>query len=121
MNKQELPSQDVLKKVRQLITQCEEAEPPFDSLGTPYVGISEETQNVIDMGSTAVPALCELLPTATAHAAACIAFCLGRLGDSRAIPVLEQMLARYENKKDKSPFDYAFIGNAREALQLIRG
>ncbi len=119
--KEKLCDMNMLEKVRKLIAQCERVEPPFTSLGTPYVGLDKESQKVIDLGTDAVPYLCELIPSATPHAAAYIAFCLGQLGDSRAIPMLKETLDRFEKKKDKGPFDYAFIGNAREALQRIGG
>jgi hypothetical protein len=119
MNPMTHPPEDLPAKIRALIANCENAEPPFSSLGTPFVGQEEATQEILELGATAVEPLLELLPTAGPHAAACIAFCLGQLGDRRAVRPLQQALSWYEAKTLKGSFDFAFIGNARAALAQL--
>jgi HEAT repeat protein len=107
------------EKIRRLIAACEQEEPPFSSLGTPYVGLNKAAQEIIDLGSAAIAPLLALLPSALPHSAASIAFCLGQLGDRKAIPLLKETLNQYEAKQEKGPYDYAFIGNARTALDML--
>lgn len=119
MKPETVSTQETSDKVRALIATCEQEEPAFSSLGTPYVGLNPATEEIIHLGAAAVEILLELLPQASPQAAACIAFCLGQLHERRAIPRLKETLARYEAKQAKSPFDYAFIGNAHAALDLL--
>ncbi len=111
--------QEIAERIRSLVAACEKAQPPFSSLGTPYVGLDETSQEIIGLGTQAVDPLVHLLPHASPHAAACIAFCLGQIGDRRAIRPLEQALARCEARAEKDAYDFAFIGNARAALEQI--
>jgi hypothetical protein len=111
---------DIRATVRECIERFDQIESPLISLGTPYVGMNKEVQCIIDIGGAAVPTLCEYLPTATPRVAAYIALCLEHLGDASVIPLLQQTLTESENKRDKGPFDYAFIGSARKAIQKLR-
>jgi hypothetical protein len=119
MNPETVHPHESAEKIRRLVAACEQEEPPFSSLGTPYVGLDQYTQEIINLGALAVMPLLDLLPSAFPHSAASIAFCLGQLGDQRAIPLLKETLNRYEKKQEKGPYDYAFIGNARAALNLL--
>ena len=108
-------------EVRKLILNCESEEPVFSSLGTPYIGENRTTRKIIAMGSSVVPQLSELLSTSSSKVAACIAYCLGRIGDKSAINELEKTLKTYEEKNQKSAFEYSFIDNATRAIELLKG
>lgn len=113
------PDQKTTRIVRDLIARGELEEAPFTSLGTPYVGLDAFTREIIHLGNAAVEPLIELLPKVSARGAASAAYCLGKLGEPSAIPVLKETLAQYEAKPVKTPDDYAFIGNARTAVMLL--
>ena len=120
-NQNQSNSEITAEKVTRLVQACEQADPAFFSLGTPAVGPDENTQAIIDLGTAAVEPLLDLLPTVQPHGAACIAYCLGQLGDRRAAPLLTETLGIYQSKTEKSPYDFAFIGNARIALSNLLG
>src|SRR5512140_2322331 len=107
---------EIDEKIHALIDACEGGELPFSSLGTPCMGRDQATREIIGLGEEAVEPLLAQLPLAGPHAAACIAFCLGELGDRRAIRPLQEALARCEAKTEKGSYDFALIGNARAAL-----
>jgi hypothetical protein len=109
-----------LNEISKIIADCESEEPPFSSLGTPYIGENSAALKIIAMGTSAAPGLCDLLPGSSPKAAACIAYCLGRIGDNATLIKLEDTLLIYENKNPKGPYDYAFIGNAKEAIRLLK-
>ena len=109
-----------MEDIKKLVAECEAEQPLFSSLGTPYFADNSTTAKIIAIGKSAVPALSYLLAISSPKAAACIAFCLGRIGDDRALPELEKILLTYEHKDFKTDYDYAFIGNAGDAIELLK-
>ena len=111
---------ELLVQIRTLLTQSEQEGAAFFSLGVPYVGLNNDTQAIIRLGPAAVQPLLSSLPGASAHTAACIAYCLGEIGDPRAATALSELLEQYENKPDKTPYDRTVIGNAQIALNQLQ-
>lgn len=117
MSDQSLPNkQDSIQK---LIDSFAEHEPPFSSLGTPFLADTEATQALVEMGSDAIPALVKSLDDSNSKVAMYAAYVLGQMDDPSVLPALRQTKARYEAKEPKEEYDFGVISSAGRAIDRL--
>lgn len=113
------PDQTNHESIERLINSFADHEPPFFSLGTPFLVDTETTQALVRMGAAAIPALTRALKADNAKIAAYAAYCLGQMGDSSVLVALEQAREKYLTKEPKREYDYGVISAANRAIESL--
>jgi hypothetical protein len=109
------------RSIDQLIASFAEHQPPFSSLGTPFLVDTEATDALVRMGGAAAPALEAALEDDNPKIVMYAAYCLGLMGDPSVLPSLRHTRARYEAREPKRAEDYAVIGAVSEAEERLGG
>ncbi|OYY68097.1 HEAT repeat domain-containing protein [Sphingomonas sp. 28-63-12] len=94
-------------------------DPPFSSLGTPFLVDTRETAALVQHGSLAVTALEAALSSANPTIAMYAAYCLGLIGDARAVPTLREALRRHRDNQPKTSSDFAIESAIAGALNRL--
>lgn len=105
--------------VRELIGKLDALEPAAFELGTPVIVNTEETSAIISLGEKAVEPLIDALPSGSRKIIAYAAFCLGKIGDARALTPLEAIRRQYDQKMKKESDDYFVLGAVQSALDEL--
>jgi HEAT repeat protein len=103
-----------------LIASFARLEPPFSSLGTPFLVDTEATNAVVALGSAALPKLGEALAGKDANIAMYAAYCLGLIGDPAALPALLRARERYASHEPKQAGDYAVLSGIDRAVERLQ-
>jgi len=106
-------------RIKRLIESLAQHQPPFSSLGTPFLADTAATEALVSMGSTAVPALLEALASDNPKPAMYAAYCLGLIGDRTALPALRRTDGYYMAKEPKEEYDYGAISAVRRAVECL--
>ena len=109
-----------VRRAEALLTRAAAVPPSSYDLGTPHVGDTEELSELVGLGPRIVPFLIGRAEHAEARIAAHAVHALSRLGDGSTAAALEHVRERYEGKAEKSPWDYAVIGQCRLAADELR-
>ncbi|HSL00270.1 MAG TPA: HEAT repeat domain-containing protein [Rubrobacteraceae bacterium] len=109
------------RSIDQLIASFAEHEPPFSSLGTPFLVDTEETEALVRKGEAAVPALETALEDDDPSIVMYAAYCLGFIGDRSALPALRRTRARHEARAPMQAEDYAVISAISQAEERLYG
>ncbi len=91
------------------------------SLGTPLLADTPTTDALVGCGSQALGILEVALSDGEPRVAMYAAYCLGRIGDPRAVATLSAVLTRYKQKVPRQPFDFGVISAATQAIQRLGG
>jgi len=94
-------------------------DPPFTSLGTPFLVDAEATQALVEMGEIAVPALVEALGNENAKVVMYAAYCLGSIGDRSVVPLLRRIQEDFAKRRPESEYGFGVIGAAKVAEQRL--
>jgi HEAT repeat protein len=116
----ERPAQPRRTAIKRLIDSLAGQEPPFSSLGTPFLVDTEVTEALVRRGKAAVPALTEALEHGEAKTAMYAAYCLGQIGDPAALPALEATRDRYLAKEPKAEYDFGVVSAANRAIEQLQ-
>lgn len=109
------------RSIEELIASFAEHEPPFSSLGTPFLVDTEATDALVRIGGAAVPALEAALEDEDPKIAMYAAYSLGLIGDPSVLSALRRTRARYEAREPKQKGDYAVIGAVNRAEERLGG
>lgn len=112
---------EAARSTEELIASFAEHEPPFSSLGTPFLVDTEATDALVRKGAAAVPALEAALEDDDPKIVMYAAYCLGLIGDRPVLPALRRTRARYEARAPKQSEDYAVIGAVKRAEERLVG
>ena len=107
------------RSIEELIASFAEHEPPFSSLGMPFLVDTEATDALVRMGDAAVPSLEAALEDDDPKITMYSAYCLGLIGNPSVLPALGRTLARYEAREPKQSQDYAVIGAVNRAEERL--
>ena len=107
--------------IEQFISSFAEHQPPFSSLGTPFLVDTEATNALVAIGTAAVPALTAALAANNPKIAMYAAYCLGHIGDTSVLPALRQIVDHYAAKEPKEEYDFAVISAANQAITQFVG
>lgn len=107
------------KKIKELISSFADHEPPFTSLGTPFLADTEATQDLVQMGQAAVPELIKGLSSDNPKTVMYAAYCLGQIGDRSALPALRQGKERYMAHEPKREYDFGVISAIDQAEEKL--
>lgn len=105
--------------IDELIASFAWREPPFSSLGMPFLADTEATDAIVRMGEAAVPALEAALGDDDPKIAMYAAYCLGLIGNPSVLPALGRTRVRYEAREPKRSEDYAVIGAVSQAEERL--
>jgi hypothetical protein len=111
---------DVRDRVGRLLASLATRETVVEELGTPDLEEGPELEELVGMGSAALPALLFALGEQDSRRLAYTLRALGRIGDPAAIDAIEDARARLQAIADKGGWDYAALGQANLALEAVR-
>ncbi|SRR6266487_4845061 len=104
--------QEVIEK---MINSFADHEPPFSSLGTPFLVDTEAIQTLVQMGEAAVPALVKALDTDNPKIVMYAAYCLGLIKDRSALQALQRAKQRLMASEPKREYDFGAISAISQA------
>lgn len=113
----ESDKQDYIDK---LIASFIQHEPPFSSLGTPFLVDTETTEALVRFGRAAIPALEAALESGNPKIVMYAAYCLGQIGDQTVLPSLQSVEERYANKEPKEKYDYSVLSAVGRAIERLQ-
>src|SRR5688572_27147269 len=97
------------RQIMRMIESFAGIEPPFSSLGAPFLADTEETNAVVACGEAALMPLLAALGSDNPKVVMYAAYCLGTVGDDGARESLHRLVQAQERKKAKGPWDYAIL------------
>ncbi|HEX9990088.1 MAG TPA: hypothetical protein VGE45_16645 [Chloroflexia bacterium] len=106
--------------IKRLIESLADQEPPFSSLGTPFLVDNEVTEVLVGMGQAAVPALVEALRGRQPKVAMYAAYCLGQMGDLSIVPALLATREKYLMKEPKEEYDFGVMSAVDRAIERLQ-
>ena len=112
---------EAARSTDELIASFAEHEPPFSSLGMPFLVDTEATDALVRRRDAAVPALEAALEDDNPKIVMYAAYCLGLIGDRSVLPALRRARARNEAREPKQSEDYAVIGAVSQAEERLGG
>lgn len=108
-------------QIEEALTEVDSVEPGSYQLGTPELPETDALQNLVGMGTAAVPhLLARLGDEQPSKRVAVIVRALSRIGYRPALEDVTKVLARYERRHPKNAWDYAVIGQCRLAIERLR-
>jgi hypothetical protein len=103
------------ENIKGLISSFAHHEPPFTSLGTPFLVDTETTQALVKIGKPALPALIEALDSQDPKIVMYAAYCIGQIGYSYVLPELRRTKHRFIAKEPKVEYDFGVISAINQA------
>jgi HEAT repeat protein len=107
------------EEIEKWIEALVDLEPPFTSLGAPFLVDTEATQALVEMGEIAVPALVDALGNENSKVVMYAAYCLGLIGDPSVVPQLRRIQENFASREPRSEYDFGVIGAAKQAEQRL--
>jgi hypothetical protein len=109
------------RPVTELISELAAIEPPFSSLGMPFLADTEVTRELVSRGADAVPALTAALASPEPRIVLYAAYCLGLIGDRSVLPILRRIRERHEQRRPKLDTDFSIVGAIIQAEERLAG
>jgi HEAT repeat protein len=114
------PAQPGRTAIKRLIAALADQEPPFSSLGTPFLVDTEVTDALVRRGKAAVPALTDALEHGEPKIAMYAAYCLGQIGDPATLPALAAARDKYLAREPKAEYDFGVVSAASRAIEQLQ-
>jgi HEAT repeat protein len=107
-------------EIEELIRLLNDQEPPFSSLGTPFLVDNEVTGALVKIGARGVPTFIKALQNKQPKIIMYVAYCLGQIGDSSAVSALHKTRQKYLTKEPKEELDFGVVSACTQAIERLQ-